>query len=55
MSAANQGMAEAQCALGAAYYKGEGVIKNKETSLMWMKRSAKQGFEKAQEILDNWN
>ena len=45
---ANQGDAQAQCALGECYYYGDGVYLNYDKAVNWFTKSAKQGYATAQ-------
>lgn len=45
---AEQGHAEAQCALDLCYLYGTGVNKNKLNALKWISKAAQQGYAKAQ-------
>ncbi len=49
--AANQGNAEAQCSLGAFYYKGTGVTKNLEEAIKLLTQAGRAGVVEAQENL----
>ena len=48
---ADQGVAQAQFDLGAAYYTGEGVAQNKVEAVKLFKLDADQGLAQAQDIL----
>ena len=48
---AEQGDAEAQYHLGCCYQFGDGVIKNKTEAAKWFRKSAKQGYTQAQELI----
>jgi len=48
---AEQGDAEAQYHLGCCYQFGDGIIKNKAEAAIWFRKSAKQGYMQAQELL----
>jgi TPR repeat protein len=48
---AQQGNAEAQYSIGYMYAIGEGIQKNEEASLKWLKLCAKQGRQDAVELL----
>ena len=48
---AEQGDAEAQYHLGCCYQFGDGIIKNKAEAAKWFRKSAKQGYMQAQELL----
>lgn len=50
--AAEQGDAEAQYRLGVMYARGQGVKKDPVAALKWYRRSAGQGYGKAQEALE---
>ena len=45
---ANQGEADAQVSLGAAYEQGEGVVKNMSQAVLWYLKAADQGSLMAQ-------
>jgi TPR repeat protein len=47
MKAAEQGDADAQCDLGFAYYKGEGIPENKVEEAKWYRLAAEQGHADA--------
>ena len=49
--AAEQGDAEAQADLGAAYFYGRGVPQDRKTAAKWLRKSADQGFARAQNLL----
>jgi len=49
---AEQGDAEAQYRLGVMYARGQGVKKDPAAALKWYRRSAGQGYGKAQEALE---
>lgn len=42
--AAQKGHPEAQCQLGALFYKGEGVVKNEKEAVKWYQKAAAQNF-----------
>ena len=46
--AAEQGDAKAQYNLSSCYFKGDGVRKDIEQAILWLRRSAKQGDAQAQ-------
>jgi len=48
---AEQGNAEAQYLLGCCYQFGDGIAKNKVEAGIWFRKSAKQGYGQAQELL----
>ncbi len=48
---AEQGNAQAQCELGLAYSKGQGVVHDPAESVKWLRKSAEQGNAEAQENL----
>lgn len=48
---AEQGDAEAQLALGAAYYNGEGVAEDDKEAVRWYRKAAEQGDAGAQSFL----
>ena len=53
LKAAEQGDADAQCALGMCYMEGgKGVRKNRNTALKWFRKAAKQGDATAQEMAE---
>ena len=45
--AADQGLAEAECALGDMYYRGTGVVQDYETALEWFTKAHEHGHRKA--------
>ena len=49
--AAEEGDANAQCALGRQHYRGEGVPKNAAQAAIWYRKAAEQGRETAQNVL----
>jgi TPR repeat protein len=49
--AADQGHAEAQCKLGACYFRGNGVEKNEKEAVKWYQKAADQGFALAEYYL----
>ena len=49
---AEQGNAEAQYLLGCCYQFGDGIAKNKDEAGKWSRKSAKQGYIQAQELLE---
>ena len=49
---AEQGNAEAQYLLGCCYQFGDGIAKNKDEAGKWFRKSAKQGYVQAQELLE---
>lgn len=51
LEAAEKGNKYAQHNVAFCYWDGIGVEKNRETAIMWMRRSASQGYEKAQKAL----
>lgn len=53
-AASNMGLESAQYYLGVCYYKGEGVIENRQKSLELLKYSANQGFIKSRVFLGNY-
>ena len=48
---AESGDAEAQFHVGERYFKGWDVHKNRKKAFEWLKKSAEQGYEPAQ---NNW-
>jgi TPR repeat protein len=48
---AQEGDAEAQYKLGKMYYDGEGVTKNYQKAVEWLRKAAGQGLDKAQNSL----
>ena len=51
LKAAEQGDAEGQYCLATAYYRGEGVPKEKEQGEKWLRKAAEQGHLEAQVAL----
>jgi TPR repeat protein len=51
--AAEQGDAESQFYLGRALYKGEGVTRDPEEAMKWLRRSAGQDYKIAHEFLED--
>ena len=51
LAAAEKGNKYAQHNIAFCYWDGVGVEKNRETAIMWMRRSAAQGYEKAAKAL----
>jgi hypothetical protein len=51
LEAAEGGDAEAQAGLGYSYLQGEGVERNPELGVSWLRRSADQGFGSAHYLL----
>lgn len=49
--AAEGGMKEAQVNLAICYLSGQGVPRNPEKGVEWLKKAARQRFQKAQDIL----
>ena len=49
---AKEGCAEAQYLLGCCYQFGDGIAKNKDEAGKWFRKSAKQGYTQAQELLE---
>lgn len=49
--AAEKGNKYAQHNLAFCYWDGAGIEKNHEVAIMWMRRSASQGYEKAKMAL----
>jgi len=49
--AAEQGYADAQCALGELYLNGFGVTRDVNEAKIWFNKSARQGNKKAAELL----
>ncbi|MHB9138577.1 MAG: tetratricopeptide repeat protein [Victivallaceae bacterium] len=49
---AEQGNAEAQYLLGCCYQFGDGIAKNRDEAPKWFRKSAKQGYVQAQELLE---
>ena len=49
---AEEGDAEAQYMLGCCYQFGDGVIRNKVEAAKWFRKSAKQGYAQALELLE---
>ncbi len=49
--AANQGFAGSQFMLGQLYLNGVGVKESQSKAIMWMKKAARNGVEKAQKLL----
>ncbi|MCC8129693.1 MAG: sel1 repeat family protein, partial [Clostridiales bacterium] len=49
--AAQQGNAPAQYNLGACYYNGEGVARNRTKAKEWFQKAAAQGYEDAKKVL----
>lgn len=50
-AAAKQGDAKAQCELGLAYARGQGVKLDDAEAVRWFRLSAEQGFAPAQHVL----
>ena len=48
LALAEKGYAQAQYSLGVRYKYGEGVPKNSQEALKWIKKSAEQGYAEAQ-------
>jgi TPR repeat protein len=51
LTAAEMGNKYAQHNIAFCYWDGVGVERNRETAVMWMRRSASQGYEKAKKAL----
>ena len=51
LAAAEKGNKYAQHNIAFCYWDGVGVEKNRDTAIMWMRRSAAQGYEKATKAL----
>ena len=51
LGAAQSGNAHAQYTVGYMYYEGQGVSKNRDQALKWIRESAKQGDRRAVEAL----
>lgn len=49
--ASEQGVVEAQCALGICYGEGKGVRRDRRQALYWLQKAAEQGNEEAKKIL----
>jgi TPR repeat protein len=49
---AKEGSAEAQYLLGCCYQFGDGIAKNKDEAAKWFRKSVKQGYILAQELLE---
>jgi len=49
---AEQDNAESQYLLGCCYQFGDGIAKNKVEAGKWFRKSAKQGYIRAQELLE---
>lgn len=49
---AEQGNAEAQYLLGCCYQFGDGIAINRVEAGKWFRKSAKQGYVQAQELLE---
>lgn len=49
--AAEQGYAEAQCKLGACYFRGRGVTKNMTEAVKWFRKSVEHDYAAAQLML----
>ena len=51
-AAAEKGNKYAQHNIAFCYWDGMGVEKNNDLAIMWMRRSAEQGYEKAYKALE---
>ena len=51
LAAAEKGNKYAQHNIAFCYWDGVGIEKNREKAVMWMRRSAAQGYEKAKKAL----
>ena len=51
-AAAEKGNKYAQHNIAFCYWDGMGVEKNHDLAIMWMRRSAEQGYEKAYKALE---
>ena len=53
IKAAKMGLAEAQSILGACYLYGEGVDKNVDEAIKWLRQAARGGDKEAKLLLNN--
>ena len=51
LAAAEKGNKYAQHNIAFCYWDGVGIEKDREAAVMWMRRSAAQGYEKAKKAL----